>query len=197
MEKLLFIKPILQLAERGILIRSVVFWILRILAVLVVLGGLYLFIEILRLAFGSGALVAFAGLIAALIQLAVFVIAAEIMWVRAQSVNFLPDGAYPAVRIIAVVLRLAGELYAAIVSGLSVALCLAIWIAGAEGGYLLRELIPSSSLFMPGGITTGFLGGLLALIVGIVFAVSALILLYFLAEIYLAIIDIATNTKRA
>jgi len=188
-----FFYPVLDALSDGRVIRKTVVWVLRILAVLVVLGGLYAFINILKFSFQAPAAEAtIGGLLLGLIFLAAVVCVAEILWYRSGKVDELSDTTFTVIPIVSILFRAVGEIYATLGTAVGVGGCFFIWFAKTSPFFMLPglgPLMPSA----PAG--ESFLGGLGFLAYLCVMSFLLLVLFYFLAESTLLWVDIAHNMR--
>lgn len=188
-----FFYPVLDVLSDGRVIRKTVVWVLRILALLIVLGGLYVFINVLKLSFqvpSAGATIG--GLLLGLIFLAAVVCVAQILLYRSGKVDELTDVTFTVIPIVSILFRAVGEIYATLGAAVGVGGCLFIWFAQASPFELLTGLgglLPSA----PAGAT--FLGGIGFMAYLCVTSFLVLVFFYFLAESTLLLVDIAHNMR--
>jgi hypothetical protein len=204
--------PFFHALSDGKIIRLTVAWVLRILAVIMALIGLFGFIAIIALSFranNSAADVAgdlatnTAGAISATIiigsiLLALFVLAwgyltAGILAFRARSVKELGDSHFTVLPVLSLLLRLNGELAFVTYSLLGVGGCLFIWITNASPFPQLGVLGDTLPFAGHGG--AGFLGGLEMAFFFLLIAFSLIIFFYALAEYIAVQVEIAMNTR--
>lgn len=193
MSVLNFFHPVLEALSDGRVIRKTVVWVLRILAVLLLLAGLYFLVNILEACFrGAGAGVAIGGLLLALIVLLALVCVAQVLFYRAAAVEGLTDSTLTVIPIVSILFRAAGEVYATLGVAVGVGGCLFTWLAGASPSGLLGAfggVLPTA----PGD--QSFLGGLMFLAYMAVASFLVLVVFYFLAEGTLLWADMAHNTR--
>jgi hypothetical protein len=187
-----FFFPVLDALNNGKVIRTSVSIALRVLAVLAVLSGAYLLIEILKVSFQLPTEGTVGGLLFAVLFAASVLAVGQIFWYRAHSVEEIGESPFTVIPIVSILFRLLGELYATL--GLMVGLggCLFIWLAKANPLGLVRGmagLLPSFS-----GEAT-FLGGLMFLGYLGFAAFLALIVFYALAEWSVVLVDISRNVR--
>jgi hypothetical protein len=186
---------VLRALSNGRVIRALMTFLLRVLSILTLAGGLYLLYNMVTGTFHEGApteLVLY-GILAILIFVVTMVAVAQIFWFRANSVQEIPDGPFTAIPVFSVLLRAIGEIYACVITTLGILVCLLIWIAKGEG-----RLPPISlpGLNLPNvHIENSFLQGLVFLLFMLLMAAGALLLFYFLAEAIVVTVDIAVNIR--
>jgi len=189
-----FFHPVLEALSDGRVIRQAVVWVLRILAVLVLLAGLYLLVTILESTFrGAGAGVAIGGLLLGLIILLAVVCVAQILFYRAGSVEGLADSTLTVIPIVSILFRAAGEVYATLGVAVGVGGCLFALLSGASPHALLggfAGVLPSAP-----AVGESFAGGLAFLAYMCVAAFLVLVVFYFLAECVLLWADMAHNMR--
>jgi hypothetical protein len=181
-----FFHPVLKALSDGRVIRTTVVWVLRILAVLLLL-------DILEACFrGAGAGLAVGGVLLALILLLALACVAQVLFYRAASVEGLTDSTLTVIPIVSILFRAAGEVYATLGVAVGVGGCLFTWLAGAS---------PSGLLGAVGGVLPtapgdqSFLGGLMFLAYMAVASFLVLVVFYFLAEGTLLWADMAHNMR--
>ncbi len=189
-----FFYPVLDALSDGRVIRKIVIWALRILAVLVLLGGLYAFVEILRVGFRSGAPaeVAIGGLLLALIFVGAVGCVAQILLYRAGKIEGLTDTTFTVIPIVSILFRAAGEIYATLGVSVGVGGCLFIWLTRSSPFEALRGL---SGLLPSAPAGGSFVDGLAFLAYLCVMSFVMLMLFYFLAECTLLWADVAHNMR--
>jgi hypothetical protein len=187
-----FFYPVLDALNDGKVIRGFVAVALKVMGVLSLLAGVYLLIEILKVAFQLPTDGTIGGLLFAAIFIATVLSVAQIFWYRAGSVASLGDSTFTVIPIVSILLRTAGEVYAALGVATGVGGCVFIWFSmnnplGLVPG--LGGLLPSAS---PG---TGFLGGISFLVYLSVASLLVLVFFYFLAEASAVLVDIARHIR--
>jgi len=204
--------PFYHALSDGKIIRQTIAWVLRILAVIMALIGLFGSIAIIVLSFRAsnsaadigGDLAAnsagsiSANIIIGSILLVLFVLAwgyltAGVLVFRSRSVKEMKDSHFTALSILSVLFRLNGELAFITYSLLGVGGCLFIWITNASPLSqlgVLGEILP-----FVGHEGAGFLGGLELLVVLLLVAFIDIILFYALAEYISVQVEIALNTR--
>jgi len=188
-----FFFPVLKALDQGKIIRTMVVFVLRALAVLTVLGGLFFLIEILRLSFQlpttQGTI---GGLLLAIIFVAAIASLFQILLYRAENVRNLGESPFTVIPIFSILFRAFGEANATFGVAAGVGGCLFIWFAGTSPVRFLPgigDLLPSVS----GGGT--FLEGLLFLVWAALLSFAFLVGFYFLAEAVVVVVDIACNIR--
>jgi len=188
-----FFHPVLEALSDGRVIRKTVVWALRILAVLLLLAGLYFLVNILEACFrGAGAGVAVGGLLLALIVLLALVCVAQVLFYRAAAVEGLADSTLTVIPIVSILFRAAGEVYATLGVAVGVGGCLFTWLAGASPYGLLGGF---AGILPAARGDQSFLGGLMFLASMAVASFLALVVFYFLAEGTLLWADMAHNMR--
>lgn len=189
-----FFYPILEALSEGRIIRKSVALMLRLLGVLVLIGGLVPGVLALGMAFQDEVpfSLVLGSLLMAVFLLAGAVCVAQILFYRARSVEQVPDGPYTVVPILALLLRMIGETWAVGLLAAGLGGCFAMWIAGAGAMSFLRHSLPFDGAIP---LASGYLGGALYFL-GMSFAAFAVLLVhYFLAEITGVLVDMAMNLR--
>jgi hypothetical protein len=206
------LEPFYHALSDGKIIRQTIAWVLRILAVIMALIGLFGSIAIIVLSFRASNTSADIGgdlttntvgsisanIIIGSILLALFVLAwgyltAGILAFRARTVKELGNSHFTALSILSVLFRLNGELAFITYSLLGVCGCLFIWITNASPLSQLGMLGDALPFVGRGG--AGFLGGLEMAIIFLLIAFSLIIIFYALAEFISVQVEIALNTR--
>jgi hypothetical protein len=192
-EKYMVMRPVLALIAEGLVFRKLYGIILKILAALTGIGGLYFWIRVWIALFSwNSAGFIISGIFFELVFIGLMYAVIHILLIRAQDIEKLPETGYTIIPIMSISFKLLGEIYACLFAFIGICGSIFIWIAGAS----ITELFPISN-FMPMAIPgeIGFWGGLISLISGIMGAFGILVLFYFLAELIIVLVDIATSLK--
>lgn len=168
--------------------------LLKILSVLSVLLGVYLWVRAWGPISDLGVGGVLGGLIFQFIALVVIYMVAHTLFIRADEISSLPESGYAVIPIGAVFFRLLGDLYACIQIPFAIAGGIMIWFGGRGAGYFLQSVLPEPLFRLTG--TSGFWAGLLIMIVGAVLSFLVLLVFYFLSESIRVTVDIAVNTDQ-
>lgn len=194
MDKLLLAPAFLHLVREGRFFRPVFLWILRVQAALAALGGILLSIELWKQASGLSTGTIF-GLLVLQLSLAVSVyLASHLSWIRASDLAALEGGEPEAVAVLRLLLKLGGELYAALLAPLSLGGALLIWISAGEGGDALRTVFGG---LLPAAPGDAFQSGLTLLASGLALAAAGLLGAYGLSELIRLFVALERNTRKA
>ena len=191
-----FFYPVLQALSNGKIIRKSVAIALQVLGVLVVLGGLYLLVQILKIAFQLPQTEAtIGGLLFAAIFLAATLCVGQVFWYHAGSVRDLGESPFTVIPIVSILLRAAGEVYATVLTAIGVGGCLFIWLARGNPLWLLSGLGGILPSIFFGSSENTFVGGLSFLLSCSVASFCMLILFYFLGEATVVLVDVARHVR--
>jgi hypothetical protein len=201
MKMFAFLNPFFHALSDGKLIRLTVAWVLRILAVLMALIGLFWFIAFVVFGFKSseGSLGTHAAgviigcLLFALFGLAWGYLSAGILTFRANSVEELGDSHFTVLSILSLLLRLNGEMMFVTYSLIGVGGCLFVWFTDFSPFSQLGML--GEGLPFAGHTGTGFLGGIELAVIFLLLAFAGIIFFYALAELSVVLVEIALNTR--
>ena len=198
-----FLEPFFRALSDGKIIRLTVAWVLRSVAILGALGGVFWFLAFLALGFNGysngfgnhspGVLIG--SILFALFGLCLGYLWAGVCWFRARSVVELGDSKFTVLSIVSILFRLNGELVFITYSLLGVGGCLFVWLADMNPISELRPLagrIPFAEFS-----SSGFLGGIELLIIFLLIAFLGIVLSYALAELSIVLVEIALNTRRS
>jgi hypothetical protein len=192
MDSYLFMESVLHLIAQGSFFRKAFARVLQALAVIVSIAGLVTWISVWRFA-ARAPIVAFLGIV--VFQL-LFVVAlymvAHTLFIRARDIAALPEEEFFVIPIVAIALKLIGEVYASFVAVMSVAGGILIWLMRGYAFSLVKMATP----FVPRlGNGEGFVGGLLFMGGGLFAAFVVLVVSYFLAEAICMMADSAQHIK--
>lgn len=196
-----FLEPFFHALNDGKLIRLTVAWVLRVLAVISALIGLFGFIAILGLGYKAtdeGLVNRSAGLLIACVLLALFALAwgyltAGIYTFRARSVQELGDSHFTVLSILSILFRLNGEVMFATYSMIGVGGCLFVWFADMSPFSQLGALV--EMLPFAAHESAGFLGGIEFAVLFLLIAFMGIVFSYALAELTVVWVEIALNTR--
>jgi hypothetical protein len=172
------------------------FWILRVVAVVAGIAGLFYWIGIWIQIFRVGSVGVILG---GIIDQGLYIIALAALvwtiWQRGGVVLSLPEEAvYPVFDITAVILRLFGEILAIILSFISIAGMIIVWGGGRQAAQVLGFLVRPFGVYALNSAPGVFGVGLIIFIVHIIEAIGVLLLAYFLAEAINLLKGIFVNT---
>ncbi len=192
MEKYLFMKPVLQSISEGNFFRKAVAIALRVLAIAIAFASLVGWIVKWKFVFSLPVAGIIGGIIFQLLMVVVVYMVVHVMLIRANNIERLPESEYTVIPIVALCLKLFGEMYASFLVVTGVAGGLYIWMTGRNAGSdLLGIIAPLTPAF--GDLT--FLGGVKFILSGATMAFIALLISYFLSEAVIVMVDIARNTR--
>lgn len=215
MSKLFFMRPLLDLLSRGKDCRKVAAFFLRALAALIAISAIVslflnweeLFKSRQNVVFGrfEEAGVTGEGILVGVISIVVFVLALYVvihaLLIRASDIRQLPESEFTFIPLMAIGLRLIGELYAGLAVVTSVIGGLLVWIMrDASSLRALRQLFDFTP-FTPGygsrliGGSGFWIAGINLILGGLIAAFLALLFLHYLAESVMAITKIVENTR--
>jgi hypothetical protein len=192
-------RSVLGALAQGRVIRNAIALVMRIGALLVLLGGLFVVIQVLKMSFQiSSAAATIGGVLLAVLMAAAFFAVAQIYLFRAQSVYDLEDSPFTIIPILSILFRASGEAYAIGAIAFGVGGCLFTWLSGMSPTMLLSGLgvlMPPIPFLGEMG-SQSFVSGLVFLVSMIVAGFATLIAFYALAELVVVLVDIAINVRR-
>jgi hypothetical protein len=192
MQYLFFFQKVLKTLDQGRVIRVAITVALRILAVITILGGIYMFVDILKTSFQLPTAGTLGGLIFAVIFVAAVASIAQIYFYRANSVKELGDSAFTVIPIVSILLRTAGEIYATLIAALGVGGCIFVWLSGISP---MQMLGPFGGILPSTPVGSTFVSGISLLVLCVLMSFFSLVAFYFLAEATLVLVDIARNIR--
>lgn len=183
---------VLRKFEVGRLFRLVFPWLLRLVALLLLVYGIYFWIRV-WIEIRGKAEVIIATVFFQLLFLALLYALIHTILIRSNDIARLPEGDYPAIAVSCLLLRLMGELFLILMVFTGLVGCVAIWLVGPRGLFILEgiPLVPT----LPDITDTPFLMGVLFLAIAVVTGVFYLLLFYLLPELLQVVVDIFRNTR--
>jgi hypothetical protein len=172
------------------------FWILRVVAVVAAIAGLFYWIGLWIQMFRVGTV---GIIIGGIVDQGLYIIAlAALVWTIWQRggvmLNLPEEAVYPVFDITAVILRLFGEILAIILSFISIAGMIIVWGGGRQAVQVLGFLVRPFGVYALNSAPGVFGVGLIIFIVHIIEAIGVLLLAYFLAEAINMLKGIFVNT---
>lgn len=185
-------RPLLDALNEGRGLRSGASLLLRLMAVLTALGGLYLFGKVIVEAFDLSVGGALGGIVFALLLGAALMGVVQVLWYRADEVSALEDSPLTAIPIVSQFARAAGETYAVLSVAVGLGGCVFIWLSDLDPRWLLGGW---GNLFPGMEAGNAFASGILFLVSVWVFAALNLFFFYVVAELIVVLADIANNVR--
>ncbi|HYV92774.1 MAG TPA: zinc ribbon domain-containing protein [Chitinophagales bacterium] len=183
------IYPFLDRLSLGKTLRTIIYWLWKISVVVYGIFALYLIFKILSTVDDFGPFLL--GLVACILIVLAWWIIAQIFFYRADKVRQLPDSEFTVIPIVAQLLRLSGELLAAVIIIVGV-------VAVLIGGYLGIQYLDLLPYFRDAtrslGGNNSIVGLLLIVLLAVVYAFWCIVIFYFLAEIVSVGVTIAQNS---
>ncbi len=195
MANVFFVKPLLEELSDGHLFKKATALLLRVAAVLTLVGTLVLWVRGWK-AVGALAGVAILGgiLFQCCFALGSYMVV-HAMWIRAGDIARLPNSEFTLIPIAYMGLKLAGEIYAATLVSINLGAGLLIWFASTEWGTVLGDLY----VFLVPASWFGkepFVLGAMTILLGIASAFGVLFVGYLLAEGVVVVASLANDTRR-
>jgi hypothetical protein len=190
-----FFYPVLHALNDGRVIRKSVAMALRILGVLVALGGLVLVVEILKYSFRTDTTTeaTLGGMLFSVVLLAAFACVLEIHFYRARSIGEMGEPAFAVIPVVSILCRFAGEVYATLLVAVGLGGCVFLWLAKVSP---LAFLSAMGGLLPAANLEASFMGGALLLIQMCLLALAVLAGFYAAAEGLLLAVEVARNVRR-
>jgi hypothetical protein len=198
MSVLTFYYPVLNALSRGPIIRKAVAIGLRVIGVLIALGGLAGIITLLKLILTPNvpSEATLGGLLlAGLITIALLCVV-QICFYRARAIDALPNSDYTVVPIGSITLRAIGEIVGTLGLATAVGGSVAILLSGPVGAQLLGESGLPRIFFRESSSQSSFVAGVSVLAYAAMMSFAAVLFFYFLAEISVVLVDIAGRLTR-
>lgn len=192
MEKYLFIKPLLQSISEGKFFRKTVAIALRVLAIAIAFASLVGWIVKWQFVFSLPVTGIIGGIIFQLLMVVTAYMVIHIILIRAGNIERLPEAEYTVIPIVALCLKLLGEIYASFLAVTAVAGGLYIWMTGRNAG---KDLLGMIAPLAPTVSDLSFIGGVKFILSGATMAFITLLASYFLSEMVIIMVDIARNTR--
>lgn len=186
-----FMNAMLDLLNKGSLIRGIMAALFRLIGILIFIGVVYLFFD--GIAHWPDF---FYGILMLLVLASSFLIA-QAWFYHAKKIVSFEDSDYSVIPIVSNLFRALGETYAIFATAVAVGGMLMDWFSNYAGmmyGFTrFLYFLPLGDL-LPFG-SGRFIGGLVFLLVLLITTYVILLITYFLAENILVLVDIAKNTK--
>ncbi len=163
---------------------------LRVAAGFIVFMGLVSFFQVSRIIFALPASGIFGGILFQFAFIGAIYAVVHVFIIRADDIESLPGSEFNTITLMAVLLQLAGEAYAAFASLVAVGGGLFIWFS-ARG---VDKIFSQAAKFLPNFGNTGFIGGVEFMLGGIFVATIVLVLSYFSSELMILLARIAKNS---
>jgi len=177
MANIFFLKPFLTALQEGRSVRFGIFILMWIIAIAVIVGGIVTWIDFWNQVSGQDAAGVFGVILYQLIFLVLLYFLFQILVIRASDVLNVEafESDFTVIPVMSVLTRAFGELLAVLFIFLGFGGLIIAWFSG---------YLPYDSSFGLFGLLadTGFKGGILALVAGIIQAFAAIVVAYFWAE---------------
>ncbi len=185
MANIFFIKPFLTALQEGKSVRFGIFILLWIIAVAVIVGGAVQWIDFWNQVSGEDAAGVFGVILYQIIYVVLIYLVFQILVIRASDVLNAEafESEFTVIPIMSVLARAFGEIAAVSFTMQGVGLLIFLWFAGATPMGPGSEFFQGLILFTGLVVGTGFKGGILALVYGIIFGFISIVLAYFTAEV--------------
>jgi len=203
MKKYFFMQPVLKFIGEGTLFSRIFASALRVFAVLLGIGALIGWIQLWKLVFDmSGAAILGGFLFQVFFVVGVYMVV-HTLWIRAADIQAIGKSEFTIIPIVAIFLRMLGEIYACISIAVGVGGGVLQLFAGNSGlaSHATRS-IPGigwgqsllSGMF-GGDSTSSFVSAILLMVGGAIGAVFWLVLFYLASEFVVVVVSIARNTR--
>jgi hypothetical protein len=176
----------------GKVIRSSIANSLKALAILSLVGGIYLLIDVLKASFDLSTEGTIGGLIFSAFLVASIITVAQMLFYRASNIQDLRDSSFTVIPISSILFRAFGEAYAIFGIAVGVGGCVFMWLAKNNPLYLLGEVARFLPTVTP---EETFLGGVFFLVYFALMSFVTFVVSYFLAESIIVMTDTAKNIR--
>lgn|SRR5512143_510253 len=195
MSTLTFFRPMLDALNDGKIIRSAIVRSLKVLTLLILGGGVYLLVDILKATSNMSTEATFGAIIFAAVLVSSVFVVAQIVLYRMKTIEDLADEEpLMMTRVSSALLRGFGEAYAVFLAGFGAGGCVFIWLAKDNPLYYVGEL---AKLLPTLGPESTILGGIFFLGYCLMVSFVAFVVSYFLAESIVAMADIAKSVRHS
>lgn len=192
MKEFLFMKPVLQFISEGKFFRKTVAIALRILAITIAFASLVGWIVKWQFVFSLPVTGIIGGIIFQLLMVVAAYMVIHIVIIRVGNIQRLPEAEYTVIPIVALCLKLLGEIYASFLTVTAVAGGLYIWMTGRNAG---KDLLGVIAPLVPAISDLSFIGGVKFILSGATMAFVTLLVSYFLSEMVILMVDISRSTR--
>lgn len=207
MEKVFYIKPLCDFLSGQKNLRNLCTLALRITAVAAAVLGLIAWIYGWIIIFQAGSYYSgvqlgwvFAGVLIEILMVAFFYMLIHLLWLRAETVQNLPESDYTVIPVISVFFKLIGEIWAVVftMSSLVIGLSMLFGVGNMISAFgffgAMGEGLPFGLSSLLNGL--GVFGGFAVILFGALKGFGFLIFFYFLAEVVMVFADIARGVKK-
>lgn len=192
MGKYFFMKTVLQSVSEGKFLRKAVAITLRTLAMVIAFASLVGWIFKWKVVFDLPVTGIIGGIIFQLLMIVAVYMVVHVMLIRSNNILLLPEAEYMVIPIVALCLKLIGEIYASFLAVTAVAGGLYIWLTGRNA---VSDLLGAIARFVPFGGDLSFLGGVKFILTGATMAFVSLLISYFLSETVILMVDLAHSAR--
>jgi hypothetical protein len=182
--KYLFMRPFLRQLERRSFFTRLTGITLRILAAMVILASLAMFFQAGKLIFNLPTNGILGGILFQLFYILAIYAVVHTMLIRAADIEALRDDRVFMLPLIAILVRMAGEIYAAYSALTAIGGGIFVWFTGRG----ISKMLNPMPLFFRTSQKPDFTGGIELMLNGVLLAIGAIILSYAVSEIIGALI---------
>ena len=193
MEKYLFIKAALEAFAKEDFFKKITALVLRILCGIMVIFSLVSWIKLWKVVFDLKGSDVVGGILFQLLFIVGVYMVVHILLIRAKDISGMQKEEFYVLPIISTVLKMMGEVYAAVFVFAGWAGGIFIWIAGQDAKSIIKTLPLIKSA---GRITPDFMGGLTFIIKLTLTGFIAIVLMYAAAEVIKIFHRLEKNTKK-
>ncbi len=184
LHKYLFMRPFLRLLERRSFFTRLTGVMLRILAAIVVLGALAMFFQAGKLIFNLPTNGILGGILFQLFYILAIYAVVHTMLIRAADIEALRDDRVFMLPLMAILARMAGEIYASYAALTAIGGGIFVWFTGQRIGRILSPM----PLFFRTSQKPDFMGGIELMLSGVLLAIGAIIVSYAVSELLASLI---------
>lgn len=177
--KYLFMRPFLRMLERRSFFVRLTGVTLRILSALVVLGALAMFFQAGKLIFNLPANGIMGGILFQLFYILAIYAVVHTMLIRAADIESLHDDRVFMLPLMAILVRMMGEIYAAYAALTAIGGGMFVWFTGKP---IVKILSPMPLIFRTSK-KPDFMGGIELMLSGVLVAIVAIIVSYAVSEL--------------
>ena len=192
MKTLHVFRPVLDALNDGKVIQSSIVHSLKVLAVLTVVGGVYVLIDVLKASFDLPTEGTIGGLVFAMFLGGSIFIATQMLFYRSANIQNLSNTPFTVIPICSILVRTFGEVYSILTIAIGIGGCIFMWLAKSNPLYVLGELARFFPSVMP---EETFLGGVFFLVYFALMSFIIFVISYFFAESIVVMTETAKGIR--
>ncbi|MCD6579347.1 hypothetical protein J7L48_07705 [bacterium] len=195
MEKIMFIKVVLDNLSKEDFFKKTAALFIRILTALLLINALVSWIKLWKVVFDLSASALIGGIVFQLLFIIGMYMITHIMIIRTENILKLKTEKYYLFPLGATIIKMIGEIWASFLVFMGISGGILIWFAGNQSGRVIRN-VPMINLLGKVGLKGDFLGGLTFMVQLIITGCIVIFISYLLSEGFKLTHGIEKNTRK-